>query len=616
MSQPAAAQPPISDYGFLSDCRSAALVSSEGSVEWLCWPRFDSPAIFARLLDRKRGGHFTICPTATFTVRRHYLAETNVLRTIFTTASGTVTLDDWMHAGSRQALCRLLSCTAGTVELEAVCDARPDYARGRCFWQPRFGFLAGELEPGVEVFLDGFSSAWSDMSVLDDRPIERFTLNSGESHGFSLGFERPAPSDLLSSQKRTLDFWHGFSSSLELPDGPWAEAVVRSALTLKGLQYAPTGAIVAAATTSLPEQIGGERNFDYRYSWLRDAVFTLHALEQVGRRDEAESYFDWLRLIAVRSGSEQLQILYGVGGESELPETTLDHLAGYRDSAPVRIGNAAANQRQLDTLGELADAIWLHHRRDERPLNPHRWMLVRALADRAATEWHEPDEGIWEVRGSKRHFTYSKVMCWVALDRALRLHPRAPKQLGSEDLCDRWRSQRQAIYEDVIANGYDAELGAFTQSYGSGTLDASNLLLARVGFIAADDPRFRSTVRQTEQRLLRDGLLLRYEADLTDDGFAGDEGSFTLCTLWLVLALLEIGSIERARELFEHVVSHSSDLGLFSEELGADGTQLGNFPQGFTHIALIVCAFALERAGAYQRPLGPPGPAGGLGPAR
>ena len=590
--------PAISDYGFLSDCRSAALVSRAGSVEWLCWPRFDSPSLFARILDRERGGHFTIRPTAPYRVRRNYLAESHVLRTTFETATGVVSVDDWLHTGSRQALCRLIHGERGQVELEAACEVRPGY--GRCApptWRPRFGFLATELDDGTELYLDGFDSAWlPDEEEL--QPRQTFTVREGEHRGFCLGLNRPGPTDLFSAERRALDFWRGWALTLKLPAGPHKEVVLRSALTLKGLQYAPTGAIVAAATTSLPEVIGGERNFDYRFSWLRDAVFTLHAFDLVGRRDEAESYFDWLRMIAVRSGVEDLQILYGVGGESDAPEKVLEHLSGYRGSRPVRIGNAAAKQIQHDTLGELADAIWQHHRRDRRPLNPHRWLVVRALARRAAGQWREPDEGIWEVRSQRRHFVFSKVMCWVCLDRALRLARLAPRQLVAEAELEAWRREKEAIRAEVLERGWDEELGAFTQYYGSGSVDAANLLLARLCFVSASDERFRSTVERTRERLSRGGLLLRYEPG-SDDGFAGEEGTFTICTLWLVLALVEIGEVAEARKLFERVLSHASDLGLFSEELSPSGEQLGNFPQAFTHIALIVCAFLLERAQAY-----------------
>lgn len=590
--------PAISDYGFLSDCRSSALVAADGSVEWLCWPRFDSPSIFARILDRERGGHFTIRPTGEYRARRQYLSDSNVLRTTFEAPGGTVEIDDWLHTGSRQALCRLIAGVRGEVELEAICDARPGYGRGAPpAWQSRFGFLVAELEDGHELFLDGFDAAWTGEAV-PGAPTQRFIVSSGEHRGFCLGFERPGPTDLFSASRRALEFWNRWASSLRLPAGPHKEAVLRSALVLKGLQYAPTGAIVAAATTSLPEVIGGERNFDYRFSWLRDAAFTLHALDLLGRRDEAESYFDWLRLIAVRSGAEDLQILYGVGGEAKLPEAELDHLGGYRGSRPVRIGNAAAKQTQHDTLGELADAIWLHHRRDRRPLNPHRWLLVRSLARRAAADWRTPDEGMWEVRGRPRHFVSSKVMCWVALDRALRLARSAPHQLVDREETAHWEREREAIHAEVLERGYDERIGAFTQSYGSESLDASNLLMARLGFISPSDERFRSTVMRTRERLMRNGLLLRYDHG-SDDGFAGEEGTFTICTLWLVLALLEIGETDEAREIFERVLSHSSDLGLFSEELAPDGEQLGNYPQAFTHIALIVCAFALERAQAY-----------------
>jgi GH15 family glucan-1,4-alpha-glucosidase len=601
--------PPISDYGFLSDCRSAALVASDGSVDWLCWPRFDSPSLFARLLDRERGGCFQIAPTERYRVERSYIERTNVLRTSFITETGRAELEDWLHVGSRQALCRLVRCTEGEIELASFCDPRPEYGADPepLVFQPAFGYLSAQIDAESSLILNGFNEAWGDQPVIC--PSETFTLKAGEQHGFSLGFNRPGPSDLASAQRRALAFWWDWSRELTIPETIAPEQVIRSALVLKGLQYAPSGAIIAAPTTSLPEQIGGERNFDYRYSWLRDASFTLYALRSVGQTGEAESYFDWLKAIVLRYPSAPLRIMYAVDGSTELSERELGHLEGYRGSRPVRVGNGAATQNQLDTLGELADAIALFHRRrsDSAP-NPQRWLLVRDLAERAAVAWHEPDQGIWEIRGPSQHFVYSKVMCWVALDRAIRLSARAPAELVDAGQIESWRREQEKIRDEVLERGYDAELGSFVQAYDSKALDASNLLLARVGFVAPSDPRFVGTVRAT-QRLLagRGGLVERYDPEQTDDGFSGREATFAVCSLWLVLALLEIGSPGEARILFERVLACASPLGLFAEELTAEGAQLGNFPQAFTHIALIVAAFALDRAEARQRRAGPSG---------
>jgi GH15 family glucan-1,4-alpha-glucosidase len=582
---------PISDYGFLSDCRSAALVASDGSIDWLCWPRFDSPALFARVLDSERGGSFQIAPVEPFAATRRYVERTNVLQTTFETESGIVRVNDWLHTGSRQALCRLVKCLEGEVELEALCDPRPDYgASGGLHWEPRLSWLVATLPGGDRLILDGMAS-----------PRERFTLRPGERRCMTLGWNRPGPSDPFDSRQRAIAFWQDWARDLELPEVA-TEHVLRSALVLKGLQYQPTGAIVAAPTTSLPEELGGVRNWDYRFSWLRDSTFTLYALRAVGKLGEAQSWLDYLASISVTENATDLQIMYGIGGESELPEQELAHLEGYEGSAPVRVGNGAAKQRQLDTYGELCDSIWLHRTRTRTPISAHRWAIVKSLASRAAAEWREPDMGIWEVRGEPRHFVHSKVWCWVALDRALKI---ARKDRLADAPLGRWRRERDAIRADVLANGWDEEFGAFTQSYGSRSLDASNLLLAQVGFVAPRDPRFVKTVRAIQRELRRGSFVDRYRVRETDDGLAGGEGTFTICTLWLVLALTQIGALDEAEQLFAEVLRCANDVGLLSEELSPTGEQLGNFPQGFTHIAIIACAFALqkERARALPEPV-------------
>jgi GH15 family glucan-1,4-alpha-glucosidase len=579
----AAGYAPISDYAFLSDCRSAALVSTDGSIDWLCWPRFDSPAIFGALLDSQRGGTWRIRPVGDVAVERRYLPQTNVVETTFTTSAGTVRLTDWLHVGARQAMCRRLEGVSGTVEVELVCDPRPNYGEhGPVAWERRLGWLVCELPDGDTIVADGVQGT-----------CERRTIAEGDVHGFSLTLNRPGPSDLTNSLDRTVAHWREWCAGLHLPSAR-AAIVERSALTLKGLQYQPSGAIIAAATTSLPECIGGTRNWDYRYSWLRDATLTLSALGKVGKVDEAQSWLDWLKMISLASGVEDLQIMYGVGGEPDLPEAELSHLEGYRASTPVRIGNGAATQRQIDTYGEVADALWMMRLRSDEPMNPHRWRLMRALADRTLREWREPDEGIWEVRGEPAHFVLSKVMCWVALDRAIAL-----AELDGYDDANLpcWRAERDELRAEILERGFDQELGSFTQSYGSGTLDASNLMLATVGFIAPDDARFVGTVRATQEHLMRGGLVDRYDVGDTDDGFAGqDEGTFAICTLWLCNALLQIGDLFAARELFDRVAGCANDLGLLAEELTPEGEQLGNYPQAYTHIALILCAFALQDA--------------------
>jgi GH15 family glucan-1,4-alpha-glucosidase len=573
----------ISDYGFLSDCRSAALVSKAGSIDWLCWPRFDSPSIFARILDKDIGGHFQIEPTSDYTVTRNYVEGTNVLQTTFTTSTGSVRVNDWLHMGARQSLCRLVKCLDGEVELEIECAPRPNYAREDVMWQKRLEWLVADLASGERLVLEGMNDS-----------AETITLREGERRAISLTWNRPGPSDIFDSRKRAIEFWRDWSEDLALPflmPDQVKEMVKRSALVLKGLQYQPTGAFVAAPTTSLPESIGGGRNWDYRFSWLRDATFTLFALRAVGKLSEAQSWLDWLKMISLARDTTELQIMYGIDGEADLSETTLDHLSGYRDSKPVRIGNGAATQRQLDTYGELCDAIWLNRHGSRTPLGPYHWALVKSLAARTLKEWRIPDEGIWEVRGGAKDFVYSKVMCWVALDRALRL---AKKDNLTDAPLEEWHKVRAEIKSEILEKGYDEEMGAFTQSYGSKSLDASNLLLAQVGFISAKDPRFVSTVRATKETLTSNGLVYRYLVSEADDGFAEEEATFAICTFWLVLALAQIGEVEEAEALYSHTLQYANDLGLYAEELTSDGEHLGNFPQAFTHIALISCAFALD----------------------
>jgi GH15 family glucan-1,4-alpha-glucosidase len=581
----------IADYGFLSDCRSAALVGIDGSIDWLCWPRFDSPSVFAKILDDETGGAFSITPTGSFTVERSYVPETNVLQTTFSTATGSVRVSDWLSPGTCQTLSRLVECLDGEVELSVVCDPRPGYGLlPDPAWEDHFGYLVCATGDGNHLVLDGMKD-----------PRETVTLRSGEVKAVSLGWNRPGPSDLPASLRRAVHFWRTWAADLVLPsvaDAEIAQQVKRSALTLKGLQYQPSGAFVAAATTSLPEEIGGARNWDYRHSWLRDSTFILYALRAVGKSEEGESWFDWVKEISFAEGTLNLQIMYGIDGSPDVPEVELSHLTGHRNSRPVRIGNGAAKQRQLDVYGALADAIWLARENSTQPLNRHDWEFVKGLAEATIAEWRQPDAGIWEVRGDPQHFVYSKAMCWVALDRALRL---ARKDSHTDAPLDVWRANRDAIRAEVLSRGYDERLGAFTQAYGSATLDASTLLLAQVGFISPRDRRFVSTVRAIQRGLTRNGLVDRYRAEETDDGLEHGEGTFTICTFWLCLALRQIGAREEAETLFRRTLAYANDLGLLSEELAPDGEQLGNFPQAFTHIAVIACAFALNRGDAAQR---------------
>jgi GH15 family glucan-1,4-alpha-glucosidase len=579
----------IGDYGFLSDCRSAALVARDGSIDWLCWPRFDSSSLFAKVLDFTEGGTFAISSARPYSVERRYVRQTNVLETTFHAATGIVRLTDWLDMGPGQALCRLVECIEGRVALTLVCDPRPQYGVvARPEWERKVvGYHVCAVGNGDRIVLRGARS-----------PREAFMLEAGEFRAISLGWNRPGPSDLFAALKQTVRFWQDWVADLVVPQGidpEIAAAVERSALSLKGLQYQPSGAFVAAPTTSLPEAIGGDRNWDYRYSWLRDSAFIVYALRALGNSAEARSWLDWIDAITLNQESHELQIVYAIDGSRDLAEIELPHLSGYRHSRPVRVGNDAAKQRQLDVPGAVADAIWLTRLASGQPLPQERWELIKALAQRTLAEWHLPDAGIWEVRGTEQHFVYSKVMCWVALDRAIRL-ARADKRADAP--VGIWRATRDAIKTEVLDHGYREQLGYFTQAYGSRALDAANLLLAQVGFIAPRDPRFVSTVRAIQRELSHGGQLFRYSAEVTDDGFEVAEGTFTICTFWLCLALDQIGAGDEALALFRRTLGYANDLGLLSEQLSVDGEQLGNFPQAFTHIAIIACAAALSRTAA------------------
>jgi GH15 family glucan-1,4-alpha-glucosidase len=583
----------IEDYGFLSDCRSAALIDRDGSVDWLCWPRFDSPSLFGRILDAQRGGSFAITPTAPFSSARRYVPRTNVLQTTFHTNTGVARIHDWLDIGPRQALCRLVECLEGDVELSVACEPRPSYATlGPGRWTEHAGRLECPAGGDDRLILRGLHS-----------PRETFTLSAGEARSISLGWNQSGPPDLFAALQHTIRFWQDWAGGLVIPDGIDPELcahVERSALTLKGLQYRPTGAFVAAPTTSLPETIGGDRNWDYRFCWLRDAAFTLYGLRATGKTDEAEAWLSWIDEIVAEQESPELQIAYAIDGSAEVPEAELPHLAGHRESRPVRVGNGAARQRQLDVPGTLADAIWLARLSSGTPLSARRWELVQTMAERTAAEWRLPDAGIWEIRGEPQHFVYSKVMCWVMLDRALRL-ARIDRRTGAP--VDEWRAARDAIKADVLERGYDRARRSFTQAYGSGSLDAANLLLAQVGFIAPRDPRFVSTVRAIQQELGRGGQVHRYLPEVTDDGFTTDEGTFTICTFWLCLALQQIGAGEEALALFAATLERANDLGLLSEELCSGGAHLGNFPQAFSHTAILACVAQLGRRGTRRQPL-------------
>lgn len=595
---------PIGDYALIGDAHTAALVATDGSIDWLCWPHFDDPAVFCRLLDAQRGGWFRVGPVGEHAVSRTYAGDTNVLTTTFRSSGGAVRLTDLMPARQRgtdasgedlEPSCQVLRLVEGLAgEMEIEVEFRPtfDYDRTETALAVRHdGAVAHangatlildcpvELESGASDALHGRLRV-----AADDRFWVTLSYRS-ESAPAEPALRGPAPDVML---EETLAYWRRWSAGCSYA-GPYHELVRRSALTLKLLTFAPTGALVAAPTTSLPEEIGGARNWDYRYAWLRDASLILSAFEGIGYHREATDFFGWLGEVCLRGGHD-LKIMYRIDGSPELPERTLDHLEGYRRSRPVRIGNAAAGQRQLDVYGEVLDAASLHVEYLGQP-DADIWGVLWRLADQAAARWREPDQGIWEVRGGARHFLYSKLLCWVALDRAIRLAERAGLADGRPT---RWRRTRGEIRRAILTRGYDPELGAFTQALGEQALDASALALPLLGFLPATDPRVRSTVQRIQERLTGHGLVYRY---LADDGLPGSEATFALCSFWLVDNLASAARVDEAQALFERVTGYANDVGLLAEEIDpASGDLLGNYPQGFTHLALIRSALTIARA--------------------
>ncbi|MHC3468433.1 glycoside hydrolase family 15 protein [Streptomyces sp. 7R007] len=586
--------PRIEDYALIGDEQTAALVGKDGSVDWLCLPRFDSAACFARLLGDEDNGHWRIAPKNAHgpCTRRAYRPDTLVLDTEWETDEGAVRVTDLMPQRDRAPdLVRVVEGLRGEVTVRSTLRLRFDYG-SIVPWMRR--------SKGQHVAIAGPDSVWlrTEPAVHswgeDYGTHAEFTVKEGEKVAFVLTWHpshepRPPRNDPFRALENSVAGWRSWAAACRY-DGPYRDAVVRSLITLKALTYAPTGGIVAAPTTSLPEEMGGVRNWDYRYCWLRDATLTLGALLECGYHEEAEDWRNWL-LRAVAGDPADLQIMYGVAGERRLPEVELPWLSGFAGSAPVRIGNDAVNQLQLDVYGEVMDSLSLA-RRSGLSTRPHMWAIQQALMDWLRDEWRQPDEGLWEVRGGRRHFVHSKVMVWVAADRAVRALEEYPELDG--DL-DGWREMRDEVHREVCEKGYDAERGTFTQAYGSRELDAALLLIPRVGFLPADDPRVTGTIDAIREELGHGGFLRRYSTDETTvDGLPGQEGTFLVCSFWLAEALHAAGRRKEARELFERVVGLANDVGLLSEEYDpVAGRQLGNFPQAFSHIGLVNTALAL-----------------------
>ncbi|MFE9559796.1 glycoside hydrolase family 15 protein [Streptomyces sp. NPDC006487] len=591
---------PIEDYALIGDLMTSGLVGRDGSIDWLCLPRFDSAACFAALLGDEENGHWRIAPAAApdsaRCARRAYVDGTLVLESFWETEDGASfkVIDFMPQRDTAPDLMRIVEGLTGESTVSSTLRLRFDYGHV-VPWVRRGGNREGD-----RVAVAGPDAAWlrSEPSVhtwgegMSTR--SEFTVAVGERVAFVLTWHpshepRPEPLDPYAALEQSLADWREWTGRCTY-EGPYRDAVVRSLITLKALTYAPTGGIAAAATTSLPEELGGVRNWDYRYCWLRDSTLTLGSLVATGYLDEARAWREWL-LRAIAGDPADLQIMYGIGGERRIPESELPWLKGYAASAPVRVGNAAVDQLQLDVYGEVLDSLYVA-RSAGLPAEWHSWRIQLALLDFLEQNWHRPDEGLWEVRGPRRHFTHSKVMAWVAADRAVRtleLNPRLPGDV------QRWRAMREAVHRDVCENAYDAERRTFTQYYGSRELDAATLLIPRVGFLPPDDPRVIGTVDAVREELGRSGLVRRYSTEgLSVDGLPGDEGAFLACSFWLTDALYLTGREKEARELFERLLAVRNDVGLLAEEYDpVSGRQLGNFPQAFSHVGLVNTALTL-----------------------
>ncbi len=604
------ANTPIEDHGLIGNMHSAALVGMNGTIDWLCMPRFDSPSIFAAILDDQKGGSFEIKPDLDGSkCHQMYWPETNVLITRMSTSDGVAEIIDYMPVGLNRdrewvpELVRRIEIVRGSMTFNVCCRPAFDYARKphkTSVYDTHCTFESEELN--VHLSSTHRLRAADDCVVSSmelrrgDRAIFALYASKGKRDGFAITYEYEEK--LLDT---TVDYWHRWINQCTY-DGRWRESVYRSALTLKLLTYEPTGAIIAAPTSSLPESIGGHRNWDYRYTWIRDAAFTLYGFMRIGFTEEAASFMEWLkeRCYEREEGQHQLQIVYGIDGKRDLIEEELPHLAGYMDSRPVRIGNGAHDQLQLDIYGELMDSVYLFNKYGS-PISYDLWLQLRPMINWVCDNWNKPDAGIWEIRDEHLHFVYSKLMCWVAVDRALRL---ADKRSFPADR-QRWLACRDEIYQDILEKGWSEQRKAFVQHYDGHVLDASNLIMPLIFFMAPNDPRMIQTIEAIarapeEGGLLAGDLVYRYNHTEVRDGLSSPEGTFTMCTFWLVEALTRAGQkdralLKRARLLFEKALSYANHLGLYSEETGPTGEALGNFPQAFTHLALISAAYNLDR---------------------
>ncbi|MER5377487.1 glycoside hydrolase family 15 protein [Streptomyces sp. NPDC002553] len=592
---------PISEHGLIGDLRTAALVGTNGTIDWYCCPRFDAPSVFASILDADRGGSFELAADVPARTRQFYFPDTNVLITRFYATDGVGEIQDFMPVAdesseeARHRLIRRVVCVRGTLPFRARIA-------------PRFGYGAEPHTARAQAHEAVFESPSLSLALTSTAPLEsdgtdvrsHFKLREGESMVFALDrisddvHPLACPrAEAQAQAEATVRFWRHWLGRSRYR-GRWRETVHRSALALKLLTYAPTGAIVAAPTTSLPERVGGERNWDYRYVWVRDAAFCVYAMLRLGFTSEAEAFMGFLsdRGIARGTGpTGPLQIMYGIDGRRDLPESELSHLEGHLGSAPVRVGNAATGQLQLDIYGALIDSVYLYDKWGQ-PISSDHWDEVSAVADWLCDHWDQPDEGVWETRGGRKNFVYSRLMCWVALERAIRMANRR----GLPADLPRWQRNRDAIYRQIMREGWSAGRGAFAQELGSNVLDASVLMMPMAKFIAPTDPKWLSTLDALTSDLVSDSLVYRYDPQASPDGLHGAEGTFSICSFWYVEALTRAGRLEEARLAFEKMLTYANHVGLYAEEIGRTGEQLGNFPQAFTHLSLISAAVNLDRA--------------------